>query len=226
MNRIVLFLLLAGLVYAQAPYLLVMDSTGSMSDDLPNSTLTKMEAARAAATDFVDSASGDIGMMIFADCDSGGDYTKGSIRVVENFTTDKAALREKIAALKPQSNTAIADALTEAGDYLADTKGKGTIIIITDGEETCGGDPVSLAGQIYQNGTAKIHVVGFLLGDTAEQKAMQIAQAGGGRYYGANDTSELTQALQQIESEGALPPCCPAIILPGLLVLTGLYLRK
>lgn len=225
MNRIVLFLLVIGLAYAQPPYLLVMDSTGSMSEELPNGTQTKMEAAKAAATDFVDSTSGEIGMMVFADCDSGGDYSQGSIRVVEDFTTDKAALREQINALKPESNTAIANALLEAKDYLASTGGRGTIIIITDGEETCGGDPVDIAGQIYQSGGGRIHVIGFMLGDSAEQQARDIAAAGGGNYYAANDVASLTGALRQIGSEGQFP-CCPAFLLPGLVVLAAFWMGR
>ena len=225
-SRIAVFLILAGLVYAQAPYLLIMDSTGSMEESLPNSSQTKMEAAKIAATDFVDSTSGEIGLRVFADCDSSGDYIKGGIRVVENFTTDKASLKEKIGKLEPQANTAIADALQEGNDYLTATRGSGTIIIITDGEETCGGDPVDLAGQIYQNGTGRVHVIGFLLGDSAEKKARAIAAAGGGNYYGASDVGSLTSALGQITAENQSPPCCPAFVLPGLVALAAFYFRR
>jgi Ca-activated chloride channel family protein len=225
-SRIAVFLILIGLVYAQAPHLLIMDSTGSMDESLPNSSQTKMEAAKIAAADFVDSTGGEIGMMVFADCDSGGDYTRGGIQVVENFTTNKASLKEKISKLTPEGNTAIAKALQEGSDYLTVTRGKGTIIIITDGEETCGGDPVELAGQIYQNGTGRIHVIGFLLGDSAEKKARAIAVAGGGNYYGANDVGSLTSALGQITAENPLPPCCPAFVLPGLVALGAFCFRR
>lgn len=225
-NRILIFLILAGLAYAQPPYLLIVDSTGSMADGLPGGGQTKIEAARAAATDFVDTANGEIGMMVFADCDSGGDYTRGGIRVVENFTSDRASLRDKISKLEPEGNTAIANALEEGSAYIASTRGRGTIIIITDGEETCGGDPVDLAGQVCQNGTGKVHVIGFLLGDSAEKKARDIAAAGCGNYYNASDVNDLEGALQQITTEDQLPPCCPAFVLPGLVALAAFCFRR
>lgn len=215
-----------------ASYLIVFDSTGSMADTLPPDYIqTKMEAAKIAANDFIDSASGDIGLVVFEDCDTAGDINNGGIKLVQTFTTDKTALKTKINAMQPTADTAIADALNEASNYLKATKGSGTIILITDGEETCGGDAVAIAGTIKSNGIAKIHVVGYTIGGTeAEQQAKEIAQAGGGEYYSAQTASELKTALTEIKKkEEGMTTCCISstlfIALP-LLVVAGRVSKK
>ncbi len=218
--RILLFLVLglAFVSFAQGPYLLVIDASGSMDDFMPGSEETKMDVARIAAKDFVDKTSGEIGIVVFEDCDYDEDPYTGDIRLTQSFTTDKVLLKSRIDELEPRWDTPIADALAESKSYIESSSGHGTIILITDGEETCGGDPVDVASRIYNNKTGTVHVVGYLVGGEAEAKARLIAAAGGGKYYSANSTVELKQALADI-GEGSLWDICPGGILMLLLVL-------
>lgn len=210
MKSILIFLVLFAASFA-APFLLVVDSSGSM-DEYTNDNLTKMEAAKQAAKSFVDSTSSEIGLVTFGTCDSYGDINSGGIYLVENFTTDKTSLKSAIDSLEPYSSTPIADALVEAKTYLLATKGSGTIVLITDGEETCGGDPVYEAGYIYNNSIGRVNVVGFQLGDAADQEAREIAAAGGGQYYAAENAAELESALTTISYGDGLS-CCPMFVL-------------
>jgi len=202
---------LVSILFAQAPYLIVFDSTGSMDSSLPNSSQTKMEAAKIAADNFIDRTNAEIGLVVFEDCDSGGDISSGGIQLVQDFTTDKAALKSSVDALSPTGDTAIANALEESKAYIESSRGRGTIILITDGEETCGGDPVSVASAIYSENIGTVNVIGYQIGGDAEEQAKAIAAAGGGRYYPASDADELSSALTQI-SGGDLS-CCPSAVL-------------
>lgn len=210
---------LAFVSFAQGPYLLVIDASGSMDDFMPGSEETKMDVAKTAAKSFVDKTSGEIGIVVFEDCDYDEDPYTGDIRLAQSFTTDKVLLKSRIDELEPRWDTPIADALAESKSYIESSKGRGTIILITDGEETCGGDPVDVAGQIYNNNIGTVHVVGYLIGGEAEAKARLIAAAGGGNYYSANSTVELKQALADI-GEGGLSDICPG----GILALLPLAL--
>lgn len=220
-----IFLLVLGLMsfsFAQQ-YLLVIDASGSMDDWVPpDNEQTKMEAAKIAAKNFVDNTNDPIGLVVFNDCDSSGDINSGGISLVQDFTTDKASLKSNIDSLTPYWDTPIASALSEARGYL-ETKGQGTIILITDGEETCGGEPVSIAGQIYDENIGEVHVIGYLIGDSAEETAKSIAQAGGGKYYSVENADQLEAALTEIKNDDLDVCCCPSAMLLVLPFL-GIFL--
>lgn len=99
--------------------------------------------------------------------------------------------------LPPYGYTPIAKSLAEAGNDLAgvDATDK-MVVVITDGEETCDGDPVAAAQALRSAGAAvTTYVVGFDL--DADQRAQMeaIAGAGGGAYFDAGDASGLASAL-------------------------------
>ncbi|MBD3210809.1 VWA domain-containing protein [Candidatus Micrarchaeota archaeon] len=223
-SKIFLFLVLGITIGFASPYLLVMDASGSMDDGLPpDYNETKMEAAKRAANNFIDRTSGEIGLMAFDACDDDGDPYSGRIWVVQDFTTSKALLKSKVNSLEPWSSTPIADALSEARTYIMNTTGYGTIILITDGEETCGGEPVDVADMIYTENVGQVHVIGYLIGGNAEETAKNIAEAGGGEYYSVENAGQLEAALVQISEEDIV--CCPAALLI-VLPLLGLSLAR
>lgn len=227
MNGKILLFLVLGLSFSLAsPYLLVIDASGSMDDYIPpDYDETKMEAAKRAASSFVDRTGGEIGLVVFDECDDEGDISSGGIMLLQDFTTDKSSLKSKINGLSPNWDTPIADALEESKAYIEGTRGYGTIILITDGEETCGGDPVSVAGDIYGENVGKVHVIGYLIGGEAEETAMDIASAGGGNYYSVESADELEAALVQISEDDMDLVCCSS---GALLVLpfVGFFFRR
>ena len=73
------------------------------------------------------------------------------------------------------------------------------MVLVTDGIESCGGDPAWAASQLREQGIV-VHVIGFGLGnakdeDTASLRA--IANASGGRYVTAGSAEELKVALAE-----------------------------
>jgi hypothetical protein len=69
-------------------------------------------------------------------------------------------------------------------------------VLVTDGLETCGGDPCAVSAALNASGIAlTTHVVGFAL-TAAERRTLQcIADNGGGLLLGAGDSDELADAL-------------------------------
>jgi len=110
------------------------------------------------------------------------------------------SIRAQVDGLQPYGYTPIAKSLELAGADLRKTKAsKQMIILISDGEETCGGDPVEVAEQLRQMGIdVETHVVGFDLDRKQAKQMRSIAAAGGGKYYDAKDASELKQALTTV----------------------------
>ncbi|MEM3030968.1 MAG: VWA domain-containing protein, partial [Candidatus Micrarchaeia archaeon] len=126
------------------------------------------------------------------------------------FTTNKQALVSQIERITAESSTPIADAITEGAAYMRSTVGSGAIVLLTDGEETCGGDPEEAAAQARAQGVDVINIVGFQLDQAAQQQMTRVAAAGGGRYYDAADAAQLQTALRQAyqEAGGGGPACC------------------
>jgi Ca-activated chloride channel family protein len=75
--------------------------------------------------------------------------------------------------------------------------GGGSVILITDGEESCHGDPTAAARELKASGVdIKLQILGFTLnGKQVQQDLTQFAQATGGRYFGAQDGEALGRAL-------------------------------
>jgi hypothetical protein len=109
---------------------------------------------------------------------------------------DRTALFKIIDTAKPRGETPLVYSVLQA---IADLKaaGGGSVVLITDGEESCGGDFVAAAAAIKQSGLDfRLNIVGFTLQGQAAQKSLgSLAASTGGAYYGAADGASLSRAL-------------------------------
>lgn len=108
-------------------------------------------------------------------------------------------VRRAIAGLRPTGQTPIAYALKEAARDFDPLRSDRTLVLVSDGIESCGGDPVQAAYELRQQGIV-VHLIGFGLGTGADEDAASlraIADASGGRYVTAGTAEELQAALAQ-----------------------------
>jgi len=179
-----------------------------------------------------------------------------NVAVVQDFTLDHAAASQVIASATAWGDTPLAAAISQGGSYMrANASSRDMVmILLSDGEETCQGDPVGAAGAlngssalpdslgaVFQlltrpagyfqgSGTITLHVVGFGIppGSPAEAQLQEVAAAGLGNYYQADDEIQLTEALQQaVEDSPETRPLIPRwlwICGGSLLCLVGLGL--
>jgi Ca-activated chloride channel homolog len=114
---------------------------------------------------------------------------------------DRAAMIELVRGTEaqPEARTPIDLSLQQITDDLKGAEGDVLVILLSDGEESCDGDPVKTAAQIHaDNPRIRINVIGFNIGpDDARARLSEIAQAGGGRYFDAADATQLVATLQQ-----------------------------
>lgn len=117
----------------------------------------------------------------------------------------RAAMKRWINWTQPRGKTPMVYSLLQArNDFSADWKGPRTLILVSDGVETCGGKLEDLA-KAFQGGdiAAVIHVVGFdIAGTDAEKQLREIATIGGGDYYAAKDAKDLSAALKKVATAG------------------------
>jgi hypothetical protein len=110
--------------------------------------------------------------------------------------------------LPPIGGTPLAEAINTAGG-LAKQHGKGiNVVVLTDGEETCGGDPVGAANYWRAQGIdLRINVIGFAVTPYAQKQLSAVAKAGGGDYYRASDAPQLQKALKEAVQRPQCPSC-------------------
>jgi Mg-chelatase subunit ChlD len=108
-------------------------------------------------------------------------------------------IRRAIADLRPTGQTPIAYALNQAGRDFGTLQSDRAIVLVSDGIESCGGDPVQAAHALREQGII-VHLIGFGLGNAAEEDTASlraVASASGGRYVTASSAEELKAALAQ-----------------------------
>ncbi|MCK4393449.1 VWA domain-containing protein, partial [Candidatus Bipolaricaulota bacterium] len=172
--------------------LIILDSSSSMEDAFEDST--KIRVAKEVLTELVDIIPDDalVGLRIFGMC-------KLSRLLLPMGPLERNTLRTQIQAIETGGPTPIAYALEQARKDFADIPDAKLILLVSDGQETCRGDPVAAARELITAGyELKIHVVGFAVegGQGAREQLMAIAEASGGIYFDAESREELRSALR------------------------------
>lgn len=113
---------------------------------------------------------------------------------------DKAAAAAKIASIEAMNlaKTPIAETLRLAGADLAARDGPKLIILLTDGEETCEGDPAAVISALAASSVdVRVNIVGFAIDELMLQETFQQwATLGRGKYFNAKDGAELAASLR------------------------------
>jgi Mg-chelatase subunit ChlD len=112
---------------------------------------------------------------------------------------NRGPIRAAVAGLRPLGQTPIAYALNQASRDFGARSDDRAVVLVTDGIESCGGDPVQAAQDLRDQGIV-VHVIGFGLGNAADEDTASlqaVARASGGRYVTAGSAEELKAALAQ-----------------------------
>ena len=185
--------------------MLVLDASGSMWGQIDGKP--KIAIAREAVGEMLDGwKGGDLGLMAYGhrrkgDC--------GDIEVLQAIGPNTAAgIRRQVNALNPKGMTPITDAVRMAANQLRYTEQKATVILVSDGEETCNADPCALGKELEAAGVDfTAHVIGFDIqkGSKADRQLQCLAANTGGRYVHARNAAELDKALGDVAGAPAAP---------------------
>ncbi|MCL6542137.1 MAG: VWA domain-containing protein [Roseiflexus sp.] len=107
----------------------------------------------------------------------------------------------RINAIRPVNGgrTPIAQSLANMAQDLAGIEGDVLIVLVSDGDETCGGDPVATTAMLRAaNPRLRVSVVGFDIEQEEWRRRLEgIAASGGGAYFDAANAAQLADALDQ-----------------------------
>lgn len=196
--------------FAANKVIIILDASGSMWAQIDGKP--KLEIARESLRTVLQSVPGDdeIGFMAY------GHRQKGSCADIELIVPPQAGSASAISAaadsMKFLGKTPLTAAVKQAAEALKYTEDKATVVLITDGLETCGGDPCALGKELKETGVDfTADVVGFgLTADEGRQIAC-LAENTGGKYIQASDEKALQQALvETVAAPAPVPEPAPA----------------
>lgn len=189
---------------------LVLDASGSMNARLPNGE-TRIAVAKRAIKEVAAlvPSEAQLSLRLYgAQASAKQKQCEDTNLAVPSGTAGATgnAIAASVDAVKAQGYTPIAYSLGQvAGDFPADAKER-VVVLISDGKETCQGDPVLAARALAAKGIT-VHTVGFIVDTAARGQLQAVARATGGTYFDAPVGPELPDTLRQ-----ALNACAQRVV--------------
>ncbi|UOA26896.1 VWA domain-containing protein [Pseudosulfitobacter sp. DSM 107133] len=198
--------------------ILVLDGSGSMwgqIDEVAKITIAQEVVGKLLTTL---PAEQQLGLTVY------GHRTRGDCTDIETIVAPGPDTRDAIGTavrgIKPLGKTPMTDAVIAAAQALRYTEEKATVILVSDGIETCNPDPCAAARLLEEAGIDfTAHVIGFDVTDAEALAQMQcLAEETGGTFLTAANADELTTALTTV---AATPEPAPVPVAATLRAVEG-----
>jgi hypothetical protein len=196
---------------------LILDTSGSMLQGLEGST--RAQVAKGALTNLVTDTlppGTNVSLRSFGNTPDSCETRL----VVPRGPLDSSTMTAQIDALEVVNlvRTPIGASLEAVAGDLGAEQGPKIVVLVTDGEETCGGDPeAAIRALIAQGIDVHVNIVGFALDDEAlKDQFKRWAKIGNGQYIDAANSAELSAAVTKV-----VQPVYRVIDTNGEVVATG-----
>lgn len=178
--------------------LMILDASGSMNERLGRTT--KWRTALEVFKEVIEKLPDDfnVGLRVYSHrhpAKSPKTCTDTEL-LVPVKKLDRGRMLSAIQQLTPRGETPLVYSVLQTVKDLKHVRG-GSVVLITDGIETCNGDPLKASQQLNESGIdITLHIVGFAIqGKQLEQQLTTFAESTGGRYYSAQSGEALARAL-------------------------------
>lgn len=191
--------------------ILVLDASGSMWGQIgPKS---KMDIAKEVVGRVVGKwkAEDELGLVAY------GHRKKGACDDIETIIppgpVDAGSFMSAVRSLSPKGKTPMTQAVRQAAEALKYTEKQATVILVSDGIETCDPDPCAVADELEKLGVGlTVHTVGFGLDDKGAVAQLKcLAEHTGGISVIAENADELESALKKTVELPPPPPPEPVV---------------
>ncbi|UOQ83939.1 VWA domain-containing protein [Gracilibacillus salinarum] len=184
---------------------ILLDASSSMLMAAEDGSDQRMSIAKGAVESFAKTIgeSAEVSLVAFGhqgdDSDAGKEKSCSGIEEVYplgNYQSEQ--FREAVSTVEAKGWTPLAAAIEKVMQLSSDQEGNVTVYIVSDGIETCDGDPIksaeSFVNKSDQNRT--VNIIGFQVDQEAETQLTAVAEAGNGEYFAADSSDELQSAIE------------------------------
>lgn len=178
---------------------LILDDSGSMAESVGGKA--KIDIAKDSMTKIIDELKTkdnlQVALRIYGHQNK---LCTNSVVEVPMSKINPELMTSKIKDLQPLGYTPIYYSLTQSvNDFDKNITGDKIVVLVTDGIESCNGDPCAAAKTLQTGGViSKINVVGFGLNQTELNTLKCIVEPSKGIIVGANNPTEFLGAIQKI----------------------------
>ena len=110
----------------------------------------------------------------------------------------RSALKKRIEGIQPVGKTPLAEALALAGKKVDGVNRDAIILLVSDGDETCGGDPCQVARELKKSKPRlQVNVVDIM----STGAGNCIASSTGGKVFAVNNTQQFKQIMKKAMQE-------------------------
>jgi hypothetical protein len=177
--------------------LIVLDASGSMNQPMPEGR-TRLEAAKAAIGDVLDALPADarLGLRVYGHQSSPNRKDCEDSELVAGFAPigeAKVAIIAKLAEIRARGYTPIMRSLQLAAqDIGGEPSSERTVVLVSDGHETCKSDPCAAAKALAAaDAKLVIHTIGLGVNDAARRQLQCIASVARGASFDTRSQAEL-----------------------------------
>ena len=176
----------------------VLDASGSMLQKLGGAR--RIDLAKSALTDLARNALPDgtgFALRVFGHKEAGSCRTDLELPLAPIDRNAAAARIQGLGAMN-LAKTPIGASLLKVRDDLKGVKGPMLVVLVTDGEETCGGDPKAAIQSLRSAGLdVRVNIVGFAVDEVVLKDTFrEWARVGNGAYFDAQDGEQLRKAMR------------------------------
>jgi Ca-activated chloride channel family protein len=185
---------------------IVFDASGSMSGNqtlgIPNSR-ARIDEARGALAQVLPNATKfrKVGLVTYGP----GPYNQCNVKLdLKPMANAAFPIMAAVNSLVPAGRTPLTEGIEAAAEALDFRSKPGVVVVLTDGEETCGGAPCDVAKRLHAEGyKLTVHVIAFRYegfswtGTGSVMDLMCVANENNGLYLKANSEEELVEALEK-----------------------------
>jgi Ca-activated chloride channel family protein len=183
--------------------MIVFDASGSMTGHgFGETVVRRIEQVRRALAEVLPTVAParNLGLIVFG---------PGTHNACENVDlklspgrNSAARIMEEVDRLQPYGQTPLTSAVGVAAEVLKYRDRPAVIVLLTDGEENCHGNPCALARELKAQGAdVTVHVIGYMLRFANEpgsgQFARCLSETTGGMFLSTETTEELSEALRK-----------------------------
>lgn len=184
--------------------MLVFDASGSMAGPgFGEKSTTRIETARQALAEVLPEVAPvrNLGLIVFGPGKRAAGECANIAMRLRPVANSAERIMSELDDVQPYGQTPIASSVESAAETLDYRRKPAVIVLLTDGEETCGGNPCALADRLKREGVdTTVHVIGYMVAHTSGMPAAYptrcLPERTGGLFVSVETRTELVSALR------------------------------